>query len=422
MADRRDEERRFLDDIDRLLAGEGVVEPDEASDDYRTAIEFSRMLADLNEGPSDEFRLRLRRRLLAKLAERDAAAREKDRTGGFLGFLGRLVPGSPVWRTATVTVAVLIVTITVAWRAGMFTGSAPGAAPAEDATMQTLRGAIEEAEMLAPKAADGVGADAAAQPSEAESAEASPVLMRVVPAVDTILAPYGEAVAIDVEIAANRDQTLTVRPLPPELSIVADEGGRTVRTIAAGDTEAEIAPGSSVHEVIIWDQLDDAGKQVAPGWYGIRSSPVEVSGDFGITYQDLPPLPRVLVQYPQGTMEKLIEPNLTATDAGLDLTLERIVLHAQGVVFSVFTGETEGIVDEDGQTGIINVMPAPARYAADGVVIQATQARIDATENGVRLTWDQQHFMPVPADATELVIVVSGLGQRQGRWEFRVPL
>jgi len=126
MRKRSDEEKQFIESIDRLLSGEEVEGFEDMSEDYHTAINFARNLAELRAEPSPEFRDRLKQRLLLQLTRQEVeTAREKERRISFWEFLKNLVPQSPAWRTATVTIAVVLVTVGVLWRTGMFT-QAPG--------------------------------------------------------------------------------------------------------------------------------------------------------------------------------------------------------------------------------------------------------------------------------------------------------
>ena len=417
----RDEERRFLDSLDSLLAGEPVPGGD-AGADHASTMELARRLADLGEGPSAEFRQQLKARLLMKLTEREVAERQRATAGWFWGFLDRLMPRSPVWRTAAVSIAVVLVTVTVAWQTGVFS-TTPAGEPAEGQTVQSMLRSPSEEMAAAPKAEAAEADEAPAEALTADGATSGrPVLMQAVPAVDVILAPYGRAVAIDIEIAGNRDETLKAGQLPPALTVFSEATQLPVRTIAAEGVIVEIAPGSSVHQTIVWDQKNDSGMQVPAGWYSLRPGTIEVSGQFETAYLDLPQLPRVLVQYPQGAIETLTKPDLTSDSNGVNLLLERVVLHAQGIVFTAYTDTTDGILPEGDRATLMTLIPAPAQYTAGDITVLATHARIEPSDTGARLTWDQQQFLPVPADAAELVIVIDAIGDRQGRWEFRIPL
>ncbi|HEY92020.1 MAG TPA: hypothetical protein G4O07_09340, partial [Dehalococcoidia bacterium] len=123
MRKHRKDEQEFLENIDRLIAGEEVSISDDADDDLRASIEFSRRLSGIHSGPSSEFKERLKSRLLMKLTEQEVAARQKVEKNRFWDILGKLIPQSPVWRTATVTAVMLIAVVSVLWRTGLFTGT-----------------------------------------------------------------------------------------------------------------------------------------------------------------------------------------------------------------------------------------------------------------------------------------------------------
>jgi len=63
---------------------------------------------------------------------------------------------------------------------------------------------------------------------------------------------------------------------------------------------------------------------VPPGWYYVLFS--ESFSGYGINAPAL-----ILIQYPQGAMEKAIEPNESHTVNGIKVTLERIELDYYGM-------------------------------------------------------------------------------------------
>lgn len=125
MARERDEEREFIENIERLLAGEEVTVSEDMSEDYRTAFDFARKLTESRSDPSPVFQQQLKDRLLLQLTRRDVEARQKVKISSIWEFLANLVPRSPAWRTAAATLVVVLVTVGVLWRTGMFT-QAPG--------------------------------------------------------------------------------------------------------------------------------------------------------------------------------------------------------------------------------------------------------------------------------------------------------
>jgi len=124
MAREKDEEREFIENIERLLAGEEVTVGREKSEDYRTAFDFARKLTESRSDPSPVFKQQLKDRLLLRLTEREMEVRQKVKFGSIWEFLANLVPRSPVWRTAAATLVIVLVTVGVLWRTGMFTREA----------------------------------------------------------------------------------------------------------------------------------------------------------------------------------------------------------------------------------------------------------------------------------------------------------
>ena len=59
--------------------------------------------------------------MLQKLAKQEAEERQKEKSGWFWEGLRSLVPQNPVWRNATATVIMMLLTVGVLWGTGVFT-------------------------------------------------------------------------------------------------------------------------------------------------------------------------------------------------------------------------------------------------------------------------------------------------------------
>ena len=125
MGNEINEERQFSENIERLLGGEDVKAGQDVSEDYRTAVDFSKKLIKSRVDPSPSFKTRLKERLLLKLAKQGAAARQKERVNWFWEGLKNLVPQNAAWRTATVTVVLMLVAVGVLWGSGILDQSTP---------------------------------------------------------------------------------------------------------------------------------------------------------------------------------------------------------------------------------------------------------------------------------------------------------
>lgn len=122
MGKRPSEDRKFTENIDRLLAGEEPEGAEHMGEDFRTAINLAQKLTELRADPSAHFKDQLKQRLLSQLTRQEIeAARRKEKGLSFWEFLRNLVPESPAWRTAAATLVVVLITLGVLWRTGIFT-------------------------------------------------------------------------------------------------------------------------------------------------------------------------------------------------------------------------------------------------------------------------------------------------------------
>jgi len=411
MGKEADREREFSDNIDRLLAGEEVTAGKEMDEDYQTAIDFSKKLIESRVEPSPHFKAQLKQRLLLKLAQQEAeAARQKERAISFWEFLRNLVPQSPVWRTATVTIVVIIVAMGVLWRTGVFTQS-------------------PEVLLTQPPMVPGIGAGGPEEGAPPPALETPPQILLELEAVPlkTAVFPFGETVEIGLVFKNTSSESISVTPFPPAIHIVGSRTVRPVRSFTEGDESRKLSPLETISHTLVWDQRDSSGEQVAPGWYTVHVGEVTISKDTELTETrvSFPSITKLLIQFPQGAMEKVIELNQTQTAGGLSITLERVELHDRGVIFSAFTTPPNYSPPQSSKTHPLKgLVPALAEYTVDGVTIQAKYSELLALEDGIRMIWGQgeSYLDPVPSEATELVIRIISFGEWQGPWEFVISL
>ncbi len=302
MPRRKREEQEFLENIERLIAGEEVSIGEDADEDLRTTIEFSRRLSDLHAGPSVEFKDQLKSRLLLKLTAQEVIARQRAEKNWFRDILDRLVPQSPVWRTAAVTLVMIGAVVTVMWRTGVFTGvPAPGADVVESAQrgieegVFTAQAVTEEAETTDEAPLVGLAKEV---PTPApEAAIVSLLDMQVTPSESTI-AEYGHKVSYQLTFTNTSDETIVVTPFPPRFTIAGDSALRPVRILTEGDQSIEVGASASIVYVFTWDQLDADDTQVPADWYTVYPGTVTVIGSGEASTVNFPPLPRILVQSP----------------------------------------------------------------------------------------------------------------------------
>jgi len=208
---------------------------------------------------------------------------------------------------------------------------------------------------------------------------------------------------------------------PPEIRVTPWQDHDQVLSSRAGGTQPlEIRPGDTIVMEFTWDQKDKEGTQVSPGWYAVTFKDINITqGDRRTTFN---PTARVLIQYPQGAMEKSFDMNQSQTVNDVTVTLQRIELTFTGMAVYAFNAPP-GYNFPSGQP-----LPAPsmmfhaeAKYSVDGGVSKlAGSSGIRPLENGILHIWD--NLDPIPVDAKELTFRITKLGDWEGPWEFKIPL
>jgi len=245
----------------------------------------------------------------------------------------------------------------------------------------------------------------------------------------------GEPVTIEFSFINISSEPIVLSPDPPEIEIKLPGREGMVQSLAPGSGEVNLEPGENITYTLVWDQRDSSGQQVAPGYYntnimarnmGINGT---VAGGIGAAV-------RVLIQYPQGAMEKAIELNQSQTVNGLTIALERVEMTSTATRFYAFTippdySPPEG---EDAELPshripyLSDLRPVHATYTVDGVTKDARSADLDIRGDGIILAWAHpfEPLDPVPSDAKELIFNIPRFGDWkepwEGPWEFKVPL
>jgi hypothetical protein len=219
----------FAEHLDDVLAGQEAGTGEAMDGEYGANIDFSKKIIECRGEPSAAFQEGLKKRLLSKLAEEEASGqRRHSETISFWDWLKNLVPQSPVWRTAAVTVTAAVVALVAAWGSGLFS---PGEGP-------VLTGPLPPA----------ISVEARASTPETTYA-------------------MGEEIDVQITFRNVADEAFTF-PFPPDIRI-GDLGTEVVRTFDAGQNTITLAPGQSETYKLAWDQKNDSGEQVPPREYQI---------------------------------------------------------------------------------------------------------------------------------------------------------
>lgn len=292
----KDKEKEFTEYVERILSGEEAEMGEDADEDFRSAADFASKLVELRGAPSEQFKGQLKEKLMGELVKKQVEETYPGQEGNwFWNALGKLIPQSPVMRTAAATFVVILVTVGVFWRTGIFFPQAG----TESQDMLAGVFAVEEAESgeLVIEKSGAPVEDAEAPPPRVmltetdEESQSMPILeMEMLPAGE-IIAAYGETVAIDLNFRNMTEDTIILNNYPPSINIVGGVAMRPVLLLVAGTESKELAPGETVHYAVSWNQRDSDGAQVIPGEYTIYIGEIMV-------LQGIDPVIEVAVGFP----------------------------------------------------------------------------------------------------------------------------
>ena len=399
-----DMEKKFSENVDRMLAGEEVKVSAAMDDDCRTALDFTQKLVRLRAVPSPFFKAELKEKLLRKLSEKEIQAEAKR--GWFMKGLRRLVPRQPVWQALTALLLVVVVAGGITWGTGTLKVSAPPPAPTP---------------VPAPSYYGPVPPVPPPSPSES-SLELEAIPLSPIEYAPGVFLP-GEEVKVEFRFSNASSEPITVAPFPPGIEIVRPRTNEVVQSFPEGSGELDISPVETVEYTLVWDQQDGNGEQVAPGWYyvdvkGITLTKATAPTRTGVSFGSIA---KLLIQFPQGAMEKVIEVSQSQTVNDLTITLERVELSATGVRFYAFTIPPDYSPPRtEGPPLPPPMVPVHAQYTVDGVTKDAGYSSVGAQGDGIRLSWDE--IDPVPGGARELTFTITSFGDWEGPWEFFIPL
>ena len=245
----------------------------------------------------------------------------------------------------------------------------------------------------------------------------------------TILPPkanylQGQNIIIKIEFANIGEVTTYLKPFPPRAISIKSLDGETVYVFPPGTNEmVRLDPGNKRNLTLSWDQVNENGNRVAPGYYFVDLGRVSDESE-DVDYVKIGDS-RIYVQYPQGTAEKIIEQNQSQTVSNITITLERVELSSQnGSSFRFFAiPPSYSHAPSQLLTGDINTS-AYARYSFDGITRDIGLTAFKPRVGGIDLPWGapERLLEPVPGDAKELIFTITRFGNTDGVWEFRIPL
>lgn len=335
-----------------------------------------------------------------------------EEKASWLDSLQRLLTGR-AWQVATVTAAVVVIAVVAAiWQFGGVGQAPPVPVPAPAPAPEPTPTPTPE-----PTPSPAPPAPMPAPPP--------PFERNVVPEEAHYL--LGEPVEVKLSITNTSSDTIVMSTYPPEIRVTPWQDHDQVLSSRAGGTQPlEIRPGDTIVMEFTWDQKDKEGTQVSPGWYAVTFKDINITqGDRRTTFN---PTARVLIQYPQGAMEKSFDLNQSQTVNGITVMLERVELTIDGAGFYIFFIPPGYTAPPTGPR--LPPIPPPmaimakAEYSFDGMTRNARTAGFGTKDDGIKLVWGggPSKLDPVPSDAKELTFIITQLNDWKGPWEFKVPL
>jgi hypothetical protein len=245
MGRERENEKKFNEYLDRILAGE-VIKADPSMDkELRDALDFARKISEYGATPSAQYQARLKASLLQKLEEQEELQKQKR------GSFWDVFRSHPVWQGAA-AVLVVIIALTVVWRAGVFQPSPIEMSKATTTTTATI-------------AAPTANAPAATTTAGYSSELAAPVSVEA--KTDKTAYNPGEDVKIEVTMRNVTGGQLTVTDFPPILSLMHENTKQPVYTFSAGKATRKLAPNGTATYTYTWKQIDFNGQPVSGSYY-----------------------------------------------------------------------------------------------------------------------------------------------------------
>jgi hypothetical protein len=243
-------EKKFAEYLDRILAGEEIKADPAMDEELRAALDFARKMTELGDKPSTQFQARLKAGLLQKLEAQEAA--QKAGQGSFWDIFR----SHPVWQGA-VAALVVIILLSVVWRAGFFQPSIPISVPAATSPATATY-------LPATTAAPAYGLD-----------KLWPVSIEA--KTDKSTYQPGEAVKIELTMKNTSQTPLTVQDFPPILSVMQENTKQPVYTFAAGTAVRTLSPNAVTTYTYTWKQVDFNGQPVTGDYY-IELEDLEYNG------------------------------------------------------------------------------------------------------------------------------------------------
>ncbi len=319
-----------------------------------------------------------------------------DTKGSWLDGVRRLLP-KKTWQLAAVTATVVIIAVVASiWQFGGVGQEPPVSKPAPTP---------------APTPAPAPAPTPSPAPGPTIYIQADASMNK-----DSYL--LGEEIIIEFSFRNVTSDPFEIDPFPPLIEI--SHHGELLRPFPPGETSKSLDSDEVATYVLTWDQTDEQEQQVPYGSYSISLGEIRL-GDHTMSLH-LSGSRQFLILPAEGVIEKTIEMHESITTNGITFILNRVELSATGMELYAFN-TPPGYSLPPGQPGPAPSfwMHAEAEYSLDGgPAIQAGPSGIGFLEDGMIHSWTK--LDPVSKGTKEMAFVVTRLGDREGPWEFHIPL
>ena len=399
-------QQEFLENLDRILAGEKVKTDQMMDKDLSSSLSFAQKMAALRVAPSPEFKSLLKARLLQKIVEQEEAARIKTKSGWFSWFNQHQL----IWQAITVVMVVFVIG-GLLWGTGLFKFSnhpptTTTTASVTTTTKTTTTSTTKTTTTTTMTTATSATTTSTVVPSGPLQANAS---------TNKSAYPAGENVSIQVSLTNVTSSSITLEQFPPILSLMQADSLQPVYTFAAGTIEKTIAPHQTTSFTLIWNQHDAKGSEVTPGVYYVELEDLYYQGKTIKLNLTNPVRFSILPATTINNLDsdRLMNVNQSITDNGITVTINSITLFKNGGV------------------QILVTIPLPAGYPS-GTNPDYRAAAYYSIDNGwvndagLSQMSGTTHIWQIPVtispDNSELIFIITSVGTQEGYWEFHIPL
>lgn len=224
------------------------------------------------------------------------------------------------------------------------------------------------------------------------------------------------------------NESVTVKPFPLAVEIRGPYDS-VVWSCTGGAGERTLKPGETLSYTLTWDQRDNNGQIIEPGYYFLTAEyeAIRKSGTVQGGYEPL----RIFIQFPQGAIDKtiVVEQMKTLSD-GSSLCLKNIELSSFGAkAYATMVPVDYVPPASDTERSLWGPAVSHAYYRLDSGALKSAGVAGSGFFEEIELEWDL--IDPVPKGTRLLTFIIDGieyqdnLGKEHkwlGPFEFQITL